>query len=182
MLSDNLREEFFKNRIIFESSYIGMSVATNMIFTLLSLNRKSDVDEIKLYLGSSDGTYLDTLAIYDTIKTLKNPISTLGIGLISGYPVLLLCCGEKGKRYMLKHSQIYLSQPYTYTEKKSTQQTDIVLESENLSKEREVFENLLVKYTKCNKELIHQLIEEEKKLTAEDAVNYGFVDAILERK
>lgn len=175
----SLRELINENNIVFITSIRSSEAASNVIFRLMSIAQENPKKEIQLYISSWGGSFLDMIAIYDTIKAIKNPISGYCIGVAGQYAALLLAACDKGKRFILKHSEISFHEPNGYIGS-GDQQTEIVIAAKEAKIERETFEKALAKETGQPLKKIHQDCVKGKELNAEEAVKYGFVDVILE--
>lgn len=179
-MSKSLRELLDENGIVFITSVDNSSQSSDIVFRLLSIAQENPKKEIKLYISSFGGEYLNMMSIYDTIKAIKNPISGYCIGNAHQYSALILAACDKGKRYILKHSHIVAREPNGYLGAGANQETEIVIAAKEAKEERETFEKLLAKETGQPVEKVHQDLANKIDLTAEEAVRYGFVDVVLE--
>lgn len=174
----DIKDKLFKDRTIVICGPIDNAKATSIIFSLLTFDSESN-DQIQLFISSLSGEYLDSLAIYDTIKRIKSPISATCIGFASGYAALILACCTKGRRYALKHSQITFEQPYGVINQGVNQETEIRISAKEALIEREAFEKLLSEHTGQPVEKIHKDLESGITLNAEEALAYGVIDKII---
>ena len=168
-----------ESRIVVVCGYVDGNSASKIIFKLLSLSAISEKEEIQLFISSSGGSYLDMMAIYDTLNTLPNPVTGVCIGAVQGYATLLLAKCTKGRRFALSHSELSFNQPYGYLAPGSNQQTEIAIEAREARVKREVFEKELCACTGQLLEKIHADCEVGVTLSAEEAKDYGIIDDIL---
>ena len=158
---------------------INSNSASRIIFKLLAFSTVDETREIQLYFSSTGGSYLDVMAIYDTLAIIKNPIVGVCVGHVSGYATLLLAKCSKGKRYALKHGEISISQPYAFLAPGSNQQTEIAIEAREAGLKRQIFEKELSVCTGNCIQKIHQDCENGLTFSAEEAKAYGIIDEVL---
>ena len=176
---DKLENLLDNSRIILVNGYIDSAKATEVIFKLLRFSQEKEDEDIQLYISASGGSYLDVMAIYDTLNVIKTPVSGICIGAISDYAALLLASCTKGKRYALNHSEISLNQPYGFLGAGVNQQTQIAIEAQQITMEREMFEKTLASLTGKTYKQIHSDCEFGIDLKATDAKKYGIIDEII---
>ena len=179
LMNKTFEDKLDESRIVVVSGYLDGASASKIIFRLLSLSAVNEREEIQLFISSSGGSYLDMMAIYDTLNTLKTPLTGICVGAVSGYATLLLSKCTKGRRFALKHSEISFSQPYGYLAPGSSQQTEIAIEAREATVKREVFEKELCLCTGQSFEKVHSDCENGVILTAQEAKEYGIIDEIL---
>lgn len=158
--------------------YDGCS-ATEIIFKLLQYKADDPSQEIQLFISSSGGESHEMMAIYDTIKTMPNPITAVAFGAVYGYAALILAACSKGRRFSLKNTEFSLCQPRGVFSVGANQQTEVAIEAKNLLKKREDLEKALAFETGRDIGLIHNDLEHDIDLTAEEAKQYGLIDEIL---
>ena len=166
------------DRIIFITGEINDLVANTVIAQMLYLESKSKAP-ISLYINSPGGVSQSGLAILDTMQFVKCPISTICIGLCASAAALLLAGGEHGKRFALPNSKIMIHQPWGAVQ---GQITEIEIYYKEGKKDRQKYAALLSKF--CNKpqSIVDADIERDNYLTAQEALDYGIIDEILEKK
>ena len=120
-----------------------------------------------------------TVRIYDTLATIKNPVTGVCVGHVSGFATLLLAKCTKGRRYALSHSEISISQPYAFLAPGSNQQTEIAIEAREASLKREIFEKELSACTGNDLQKVHLDCEHGVTFSAVEAKEYGIIDEIL---
>lgn len=179
-LATDLEKKLTENRIILVNGYIDTDAASYIVFQLLQLSALSDTEPIQLFIGSYGGNYLDMLAIYDTICSIPNPVTGVGMGAVSNYAALLLAGCKKGSRFALRHCTFNIEQPYGTLHAGTNQQTEIAIASREVSLEREVMEQLFSLHTGQEPDRIHYDIEQGLDLTAEQAFEYGLIDSIID--
>lgn len=165
-----------RERIVFLGTPITDQIANLIIAQLLFLDREDPEREISLYIHSPGGIISAGLAIYDTMQLIRAPISTIAVGMAASMATVLLTAGIKGRRFALPHSTIHLHQPLGGVE---GQAADIEIAAREILRQRALLNNLLKKHTGLSDEQIERFTDRDFYMTAEQAVQYGIVDAIL---
>ncbi|MGN6567180.1 MAG: ClpP family protease [Flavipsychrobacter sp.] len=164
-----------KERIIFLGSPIDDQVANLIVAQMLYLDSESNY-QISLYINSPGGSVYAGLAIYDTMKMLKSPVSTVAIGATMSMATAILCSGAKGKRYALPHATVHMH-PTGGGAKGYTEDVGIAY------KEQERLQNqlfhLMGKHTNHSRQEIEEIFKRDKFLNAVEARNFGFVDEVM---
>jgi len=168
-----------KERIIFLGSPIDDYVSNLVIAQLLFLASEDPNKEINLYINSPGGSVSSGLAIYDTMQFVKPDISTICMGMGASMAQVLLCAGAKGKRFALPNAKILMHQPMGGTQ---GQATDIEIYTREMLKTREKLYSITAKHTGKPIEQVTRDSERDFYMTAEEAVEYGIIDKILEKK
>ncbi len=166
-----------KERIIFLGTPIDDQVANVIVAQLLFLNREDPEKEIQMYINSPGGVIYAGLAIYDTMQMISNPISTVAVGVTASFGTVLLTAGTKGRRYALPNATIHLHQPLGGAQ---GQATDIEIQTKQILRLRTLLNDILVKHTGQPLETIKRDTDRDFYLTAQEAVQYGIVDQVLE--
>ena len=166
-----------KERIIFLGTPINDQVANVIVAQLLFLNSQDPDREIRLYINSPGGQITSGLAIYDTMKMIQAPVSTTAVGMAASMGTILLTAGTKGLRYALPHSTIHLHQPLGGVQ---GQAADIEIEAKEILRMRDLLNGILRDSTKMGEDQIARYTDRNMYLTAEQAVEVGFIDAVLE--
>lgn len=166
-----------KERIIFLGTPIDDQVANLIVAQLLFLNREDPEKEIQMYINSPGGVIYAGLAIYDTMQMISNPISTVAVGVTASFGTVLLTAGTKGRRYALPNATIHLHQPLGGAQ---GQATDIEIQTRQILRLRNLLNDILVKHTGQPLEVIKRDTDRDFYLTAQEAVEYGIVDQVLE--
>ncbi len=176
----DIYSRLLKDGIIFVGSPIDDNVANVIIAQLLFLEAEDPEKDISLYINSPGGVITSGMAIYDTMKFIKNEIVTICIGQASSMAAVLLAAGTKGKRYALPNSKILIHQPLGGFQ---GQATDILIQAEEIKNVKENLIDILALQTGQPKKKIAKDIERDFIMKAEEALKYGIVDNVIsERK
>lgn len=174
----DIYSRLLKDRIIFLGEDVNPHTANLIIAQLLFLDNESPGKDISLYINSPGGSVYDALAIYDTMKFLGSDVQTVGIGVQASAAAFLLSSGTKGKRFLLPHATVMVHQPSSGTRGKVTDQEIDLRESLRVKK---LLEEIMAKNTGQKVAKIHEDMERDKWMTADEAKKYGIVDAIIEK-
>ena len=139
-----------KERIIFLGTPINDQVANVIVAQMLFLNSQDPDKDINLYINSPGGQITSGLAIYDTMRMITAPVSTIAIGMAASMGTILLTAGSKGKRYALPHSTIHLHQPLGGVQ---GQAADIEIEAKEILRMRDLLNRILREQTTMSDEL-----------------------------
>lgn len=175
----DIYSRLLKERIVFLGTSIDDNVANIIIAQLLFLESEDPTQDIYLYVNSPGGYITSGLAIYDTMQYVKAPIVTMCIGQAASMGAVLLAGGNQGKRYALPHSRILIHQPLGGAQ---GQATDIDIQAREILRMREEINNILTKHTGQPIEKIAADTERDFFMTAEQALNYGIIDKIVEKR
>jgi len=165
-----------KERIIFLGTPINDQVANLIVAQLLWLDREDPEREIQMYINSPGGVIYAGLAIYDTMKLIKAPVSTLAVGVTASFGTVLLTAGTKGKRFAMPNATIHMHQPLGGAQ---GQASDIVIQANEIIRLRERLNQIFVEATGQPKEVIERDTDRDFYLDAQKAVEYGLVDNVL---
>lgn len=166
-----------KERIIFVGSAINDQVANLVVAQLLYLSREDPDKSIQMYINSPGGSIYSGLAILDTMQMIPNKISTVAVGVTASFGTVLLAGGTKGQRSALPHATIHMHQPLGGAE---GQATDIEIMAHEIMRLKTALNNFFAEATGQSIETIKRDTERDFFLTAEQAVNYGIVDKVLQ--
>ncbi|MCK4760625.1 MAG: ATP-dependent Clp protease proteolytic subunit [Candidatus Aminicenantes bacterium] len=176
----DIYSRLLKDGIIFLGSPIDDNAANVVIAQLLFLEADDPEKDISLYINSPGGMITSGMAIYDTMKFIKNDIVTICIGQASSMAAVLLTAGTTGKRYALPNSKVLLHQPLGGFQ---GQATDVLIHAEEIKKVKEKLIDILVFHTGLKKAKIAADIERDFIMNAEEALEYGIIDQVIsERK
>ena len=176
----DIYSRLLKDGIIFVGSPIDDNVANVIIAQLLFLEAEDPEKDISLYINSPGGIITSGMAIYDTMKFIKNDIVTICIGQAASMAAVLLAAGTKGKRFALPNSKILLHQPLGGFE---GQATDILIHAQEIKKVKEKLIDILAFHTGQKQKKIAVDIERDFIMTSDEAQEYGVVDQVIsERK
>ncbi len=177
--SYDIYSRLLKERIIFIGSPIDDYVSNVVIAQLLFLASEDPNKDINLYINSPGGSVSSGLAIYDTMQFVKPDISTICMGMGASMAQVLLCSGAKDKRYALPNARILMHQPLGGTE---GQASDIEIYTKEMLRIREQLFEITAKHTGKSIEKVRKDSDRDFYLTAEEALEYGIIDKILEKK
>ena len=167
-------------RIVFLGTAIDDGVANVVVAQLLHLAAAEPERDIHLYINSPGGSHTAMMAIYDTMQFLPCDVATLCVGQAAATAAILLAAGAPGKRLALPNSRILIHQPYT--EGTYGQTSDIEIQANEILRMRELLEKMISDHSGKPIEEVSRDIERDKILTAEGAVEYGLIDAVLESR
>ncbi|MDY6868394.1 MAG: ATP-dependent Clp protease proteolytic subunit [Chloroflexota bacterium] len=166
-----------KNRIVFVGSPINDQVANLVVAQLLYLSREDPESGIQMYINSPGGQVYSGMAIYDTMRMISNKISTVAVGVAASFGTVLLAAGSKGQRYALPHATIHMHQPLGGAQ---GQASDIEIQAKEILRIKERINHILADATGQDIERIIEDTERDFYMSAEQAVEYGLVDKVLE--
>lgn len=166
-----------KNRIVFVGSAINDQVANLVVAQLLYLSREDPESGIQMYINSPGGQVYSGMAIYDTMQMIPNKISTVAVGVAASFGTVLLAAGFKGQRYALPHATIHMHQPLGGVQ---GQASDIEIQAREILRLKERLNEILAKATGQDLETIIKDTERDYYMSAQEAVDYGLVDKVLE--
>ncbi|OPX93434.1 MAG: ATP-dependent Clp protease proteolytic subunit [Syntrophorhabdus sp. PtaU1.Bin002] len=175
----DIYSRLLKERIVFLGTAIDDNVANIIIAQLLFLESEDPSQDIYLYVNSPGGIITSGLAIYDTMQYVKAPIVTMCIGQAASMGAVLLAGGTKGKRYALPHSRILIHQPLGGAQ---GQATDIDIQAREILRVREEINKIFTKHTGQPLEKIVLDTERDFFMTADQALEYGIIDKIVEKR
>jgi ATP-dependent Clp protease protease subunit len=173
----DIYSRLLNERIIFLGTPIDDQVANLVVAQLLHLESEDPEKDISIYINSPGGSIYSGLAIYDTMNFVKPDIATMCVGVAMSMGSLLLAAGTKGKRAVLPNSRILIHQPSAGFEGQST---DIEIHAREILKVRESIDQIYASHTGLSQEQVRQDMERDRFFTAEQAVEYGLVDRVLE--
>lgn len=168
------------DRIIVLSDEVNDATASIVVAQLLFLESQDSEKDIYLYINSPGGSITAGMAIYDTMQYVKCDVSTICVGMAASMGAVLLAGGTKGKRIALPHSEIMIHQPLIGGGL-SGQCTDIKIHSDHLVKTREKLNKILAHDTGKSLEEIEAATERDNYLSAQEAVEFGLIDKVIER-
>ena len=180
--SYDIFSRLLKDRIIFLSEDVNHVTASIVVAQLLFLESEDPDKEICLYINSPGGSISDGMAIVDTINYIKCPVSTICVGMAASMGAVLLACGEKGKRYATPNAEVMIHQPLIGGGGLSGQTTEIKIHADHMVRTREKLNKLLSEKTGQPLETIERDTERDNYMTAEQALAYGLIDGILDKR
>ena len=177
--SYDIYSRLLKDRIIFLGTAIDDSVANVVVAQLLFLESEDPDKDVYLYINSPGGVVTAGLAIYDTMQYIKPPVSTICTGQAASMAAVLLAAGANGKRIALPNSRVMIHQPLGGAQ---GQAADIAIQAKEILKTRGTLNEILAKHTKQPIERIQADTDRDFYMSAEEAIKYGIVDKVIERR
>jgi ATP-dependent Clp protease, protease subunit len=174
----DIYQQLLKNRIVFLGSQVDDSSANLICAQLLLLAAEDPDRDISLYINSPGGSVTAGLAVYDTMQWVPCDVSTVCMGLAASMGQFLLCAGAKGKRFALPHSRILMHQPSGQAQ---GQAADIKIQAEQIIYLKRQLAERIAFHTGQTEERIEADSDRDRWFTAEQAKEYGFVDAVIEK-
>tara|TARA_B100000519_G_scaffold67568_1_gene57409 strand:- start:688 stop:1299 length:612 start_codon:yes stop_codon:yes gene_type:complete len=175
----DIYSRLLKERIVFLVGGVNDTVASLVTAQLLFLESENPKKEIFFYINSPGGLVTSGLGIYDTMQYIKSPVSTLCIGQASSMGSFLLSAGEKGKRFSLPNSRIMVHQPSAGFQ---GQATDIQIHAKEILALKERLNKIYSKHTGKSVKEISQALERDNFMTPEEAMDFGLIDSVVEKR
>ena len=167
------------DRIIFLSDEVNDATASLVVAQMLFLEGQDPDKDIAFYINSPGGSVTAGMAIYDTMNFIKCDVSTICIGMAASMGAFLLSSGAKGKRFALPNSEIMIHQPLGGAR---GQATDIKIQADLILRTRERLNRILAANTGRSVDEIARDTERDNYMTAEEALSYGLIDKILDKR
>ena len=177
--SYDIYSRLLKERIIFLGEEVNDVTAGLVVSQLLFLESEDPDKEISLYINSPGGSITDGMGIVDTMNYIKCPVSTICVGLAASFGAVLLANGEKGRRFATPNSEILIHQPLI-SGGLAGQTTEIKIHADHMVKTREKLNKLLSEKTGQSLEQIEKDTERDHYMTAQEALEYGLIDEIID--
>jgi len=174
----DIYSRLLKERIIFLQGQVRDEMANLIVAQMLYLQFEDPKADIHLYINSPGGSVTAGMAIYDTMQFLSCPVATYCMGLAASMGSMLLTAGAKGKRYALPNAEIMIHQPSGGF---GGTASDIAITVENIKKMKARLNKLYLKHTGRTLEQLEQDMERDKWLSAQEAMEYGLIDSVLEK-
>ena len=171
-------QRLLKERIIFLGTQVDHTSANLICAQLLLLEAEDPRRDISLYINSPGGSVTDGLGIYDTMQYVNCDVSTICLGLAALMGQFLLCAGAPGKRYALPHSRILMHQP---SGSMQGQASDIAIQAEQIVYLKKMMAERISFHTGQSIERIEADSDRDRWFTADEALEYGFIDRVIER-
>ena len=177
--SYDIYSRLLKDRIIFIGSEIEDVMANLVIAQLLFLESDDPDKDVFLYINSPGGVVTSGLAIYDTMRYIKCPVSTICTGQAASMGAVLLAGGDKGKRIALPNARVMIHQPSGGSR---GQAVDIKIQADEILKTRRILNEILARHTGQPMERIERDTDRDFYMSAEEAVEYGLVDKVIQKR
>jgi ATP-dependent Clp protease protease subunit len=174
----DLYSRLLKDRVVMLGTQVDDQSANLLVAQLLHLAAVDAEKDIALYINSPGGSVTAMFAIYDTMQHISCDVSTVCMGMAASSAAVLLAGGAAGKRYALPNSRILIHQPHGGAQ---GQQIDIEIQAREIAFARTRMEEILAEHTGQPIERIHKDVDRDYIMSGAEAVDYGMVDAVLER-
>jgi ATP-dependent Clp protease protease subunit len=171
-------QQLLRERILFLGTTVDQTSANLICAQLLLLEAEDHEKDISLYINSPGGSVTDGLAIYDTMQLVRCDVSTICIGLAASMGQFLLCAGAPGKRFALPHARILMHQP---SGQMQGQASDIAIHAEQIIYLKRVMAERTAQHTGQTVERVEADSDRDRWFTAKEALDYGFIDKVVER-
>ena len=175
----DIYSRLLKERLVFIVGPVEDQMANLIVAQLLYLESENPDKDVQLYINSPGGSVTSGLAVYDTMQFINCDVSTICIGQAASMGALLLAGGAKGKRYALPHSRMMLHQPSAGY---SGQATDIDIHAKEVLELKRRLNEIMALHTGQTVEQIQQDLERDNFMGGEQAMKYGLIDTMLERR
>ena len=175
----DIYSRLLKDRIIFLGEEVNETTASLVLAQLLFLESEDPGKDIQLYINSPGGMVTAGMAIYDTMQYIKCDVSTICIGLAASRGAFLLAGGAKGKRYALPNAEVMIHQPSGGAK---GQATEIEIAAENILKTKKRLNEIRAANTGKPYDVVAADTERDHYLTAQEAVEYGLIDSVIEHR
>lgn len=180
--SMDIYSRLLNDRIIILSEEVNNTTASLVIAQMLFLEGQDPEKDISFYINSPGGVITAGMAIYDTMQYIKCDVSTICMGMAASMGAFLLSSGTKGKRLSLPNSEILIHQPLIAGGGISGQCTDIKIHSDHMVYTRNKLNEILSKNTGKPLDVIERDTERDNYLTAQEAMEYGLIDKVIEHR
>lgn len=175
-----MEQLFLKSRSVYLWGAVEDRSARDVVSKLLLLDADKPGEEIKFYINSPGGVVTSGMVIYDTIKLIKSPVSTICMGLAASMGSILLSVGEKGRRFIYPHGEVMIHQPSLGGYLRATS-ADIEIQAEQIEKTKLLGAKILAANCGQTVEKVLKDFDRDYWMNAEQAIQYGIVDGIMEK-
>lgn len=180
--SYDIFSRLLSDRIVFWGEEVSDMSASLIIAQMLFLEAQDPEKDIQLYINSPGGSVSAGFAIYDTMQYIKCDVSTICIGLAASFGAFLLAGGTKGKRIALPNAEIMIHQPAIHGNGIQGQATDIKITSDHIQKSKERLNSILAGNTGKSIEEIALATERDNYMSATEAMDFGLIDKIIDKR
>ena len=180
MLYKKLERYFYDTRSIYLWGVVDDKSAKDVVTKLLLLEADAPGKEIKFYISSPGGSVTSGMVIYDMMKLIKSPVSTICMGLAASMGSILLSAGEKGKRYIFPNGEVMIHQPSLGGHIQGVS-ADMEIHAEQILRTKEMGARILAENTGQTIERIRKDFERDYWMDAQKSIEYGIVDKILDK-
>ncbi len=180
VLAKRFEKLFFEKRSVYLWGVVDDKSARDVVTKFLLLDSDKPGEEIKFYINSPGGVVTSGMVIYDTMKLMSSPVSTICMGLAASMGSILLCAGEKGKRFIFPHGEVMIHQPSLGGYYQGTS-ADLEIQAVQTQKTKELGARILADNCGKSFEQILKDFDRDYWMNAKEALDYGIVDGILEK-
>lgn len=180
MLYKRLEKYFYESRSIYLWGVVDDKSAKDVVTKLLLLEADKPGEEIKFFISSPGGSVTSGMVIYDMMKIIKSPVSTICMGLAASMGSILLSAGEKGKRFIFPHGEVMIHQPSLGGHIQGVS-ADMEIHAEQILRTKEMGARILSENTGQTIERIRKDFERDYWMDAEKSIEYGIVDKIINK-
>lgn len=177
--SYDIYSRLLKDRIMFLGGEVNDTIASLIVAQLLFLESEDPERDVHLYINSPGGSVTAGLAIYDTMQHVRCDVRTYCVGFAASMGSILLTAGAKGKRYALPHSRIMIHQPWGGFQ---GQVTDIEIHAREMTKSKKQIVEIMANHTGQSAKKLYADMERDYYLSSAEAVDYGLIDAVMQRR
>ena len=177
--SYDIFSRLLNDRIIMLNEEVNNTTASLVVAQLLFLEGQDPNKDISLYINSPGGSVTDGMAIYDTMQYIKCDVSTICMGMAASMGAFLLAAGAKGKRYALPNADIMIHQPSGGAQ---GQATDIEIHTQHILRTKQKLNEILAANTGQPLDVIKADTERDNFMTAQQALEYGLIDKVIEHR
>ncbi|WP_407642583.1 ClpP family protease [Actinomadura craniellae] len=175
-MGDQLFQQLLRKRIVFLGQQVDDDIANRICAELLLLSAEDGKRDIYLYVNSPGGSVTAGMAIYDIMQYVPNDVATVGMGLAASMGQFLLCAGAPGKRFALPHARIMMHQPSGGI---GGTASDIKIQAEQMLYVKKLLAERIAQHTGQPLDQIERDSDRDRWFTAEEALDYGFVDHVV---
>ena len=175
----DIYSRLLRDRIIFLGAAVDDPVSNVVLAQMLFLQTEDPKKDISLYINSPGGSVTAGLAVYDTMQYVTCDVATYCLGQASSMAAVLLCAGAHGKRYALPNARVLIHQPMAGAEGTAT---DIGIHAKEYLRIKRRLSEILLKHTDQTLDKIEQDTDRDRFMTAEEALQYGLIDEVLEHR
>jgi ATP-dependent Clp protease protease subunit len=180
MLYKRMEKYFYDTRSIYMWGVVDDKSAKDVVTKLLLLEADAPGKEIKFFISSPGGSVTSGMVIYDTMKLISSPVSTICMGLAASMGSILLSAGEKGKRYIFPHGEVMIHQPSLGGHIQGVS-ADMEIHAEQILRTKNMGAQILAENTGQTIERIKRDFERDYWMDAEKSIEYGIVDKIINK-
>lgn len=180
LMAKKMEKQFFEKRAVYLWGVVDDKSAKDVVGKLLLLEADKPGTEIKFYINSPGGMVTSGMVIYDTLQMISSPVSTICMGLAASMGSILLSVGKKGSRYIFPHGEVMIHQPSLGGYYQGTS-ADLEIQALQTQKTKELGARLLAENCGKSMEQIMKDFDRDYWMNAQEAVDYGIVDVILDK-